>query len=314
LNQNKKYDITFTEQTQKIKQTKEEKMYKLVAIDLDGTMLNSYGMVTENTKQVIKNTINKGTEVIIASGRPIDSIKTIAKEIGSENYFIAGNGALIYDIKKDEIIYEKFMNKQKVLEIIKICEENSISYNIYTEKTIIAKGLKYNVLYYYKENLKKEENKKTNITIVEDVYEYIKNLENEKFLKITVCDETKSVFNSIIRKLRTVEDIDVLDVLHMSRKMIKQGTEDVPIEYYYTEISLKDVDKWNAIEYLANKMNISKDEIIAIGDNINDKEMIENAKVGIAMGQSTPVITEIADFVTSNNNEDGVAKALEKYC
>ncbi len=289
-------------------------MYKLVAIDLDGTMLNSYGMVTENTKQVIKNTINKGTEVIIASGRPIDSIKTIAKEIGSENYFIAGNGALIYDIKKDEIIYEKFMNKQKVLEIIKICEENSIAYNIYTEKTIIAKGLKYNVLYYYKENLKKEENKKTNITIVEDVYEYIKNLENEKFLKITVCDETKSVFNSIIRKLRTVEDIDVLDVLHMSRKMIKQGTEDVPIEYYYTEISLKDVDKWNAIEYLANKMNISKDEIIAIGDNINDKEMIENAKVGIAMGQSTPVITEIADFVTTNNNEDGVAKALEKYC
>lgn len=289
-------------------------MYKLVAIDLDGTMLNSYGMVTENTKQVIKNTINKGTEVIIASGRPIDSIKTIAKEIGSENYFIAGNGALIYDIKKDEIIYEKFMNKQKVLEIIKICEENSISYNIYTEKTIIAKGLKYNVLYYYKENLKKEENKKTNITIVEDVYEYIKNLENEKFLKITVCDETKSVFNSIIRKLRTIEDIDVLDVLHMSRKMIKQGTEDVPIEYYYTEISLKDVDKWKAIEYLANKMNISKDEIIAIGDNINDKEMIENAKVGIAMGQSTPVITEIADFVTLNNNEDGVAKALEKYC
>lgn len=289
-------------------------MYKLVAIDLDGTMLNSYGMVTENTKQVIKNTINKGTEVIIASGRPIDSIKTIAKEIGSENYFIAGNGALIYDIKKDEIIYEKFMNKQKVLEIIKICEENSIAYNIYTEKTIIAKGLKYNVLYYYKENLKKEENKKTNITIVEDVYEYIKNLENEKFLKITVCDETKSVFNSIIRKLRTVEDIDVLDVLHMSRKMIKQGTEDVPIEYYYTEISLKDVDKWNAIEYLANKMNISKDEIIAIGDNINDKKMIENAKVGIAMGQSTPVITKIADFVTLNNNEDGVAKALEKYC
>ena len=191
-------------------------MYKLVAIDLDGTMLNSYGMVTESTKQVIKNTINKGIEVIIASGRPIDSIKTIAKEIGSENYFIAGNGALIYDIKKDEIIYEKFMNKQKVLEIIKICEEN----NIYTEKTIIAKGLKYNVLYYYKENLKKEENKKTNITIVEDVYEYIKNLENEKFLKITVCDETKSVFNSIIRKLRTVEDIDVLVVLLMSRKMI----------------------------------------------------------------------------------------------
>ena len=76
-------------------------MYKLVAVDLDGTMLNQYGMVTENTKRVIKNTIQKGIDVIIASGRPIDSIKTIAKEIGSEKYFIAGNGALIYDIQKD---------------------------------------------------------------------------------------------------------------------------------------------------------------------------------------------------------------------
>ena len=239
-------------------------MSKLIAVDLDGTLLNKYGIVTENTKQTIKNTIKKGTDVIIASGRPIDSIKTLAKEIESENYFIAGNGSLIYDIKKDEIIYEKFLNKQKVLEIAKICEENSISYNIYTEETIISKQLKYNVLYYYKENLKKEEKNKTSITIVEDIIEYIKNSDNNKYLKITICDETKSIFNSVIRKLKKVSDIDILDVSHMSRKVIKQGTEDVNIEYFYTEISLKDVDKWTAIEYLINKINIKKEEVIAI--------------------------------------------------
>ena len=289
-------------------------MYKLVAIDLDGTMLNSYGMVTENTKNVIKQTIDNGVDVMIASGRPIDSIKTIAKEIGSEKYFIAGNGALVYDIKGEQIVYERFMTKQKVLEIIKICEENSISYNLYTEKTIIAKSLKYNVLYYYKENLKKEESKKTNITIVDDMYDYIKNLDNERFLKITVCDETKSIFNSIIRKLRTIDDIDVLDVSHMSRKIIRQGTEDVPIEYFYTEISLKDVDKWNALKYVADKLGVQDDEIIAIGDNMNDKMMIENAGLGVAMGQSTPLVRDIANFVTDDNNNDGVARALEKYC
>ena len=239
-------------------------MYKLIAVDLDGTLLNKYGIVTENTKQTIKNTIKKGTDVIIASGRPIDSIKTLAKEIESENYFIAGNGSLIYDIKKDEIIYEKFLNKQKVLEIAKICEENSISYNIYTEETIISKQLKYNVLYYYKENLKKEEKNKTSITIVEDIIEYIKNSDNNKYLKITICDKTKSIFNSVIRKLKKVSDIDILDVSHMSRKVIKQGTEDVNIEYFYTEISLKDVDKWTAIEYLIYKINIKKEEVIAI--------------------------------------------------
>ena len=287
-------------------------MYKFVAIDLDGTMLNSYGIVTENTKNVIKKVLNEGVEVIIASGRPIDSIKTIAKEIESKKYFIAGNGALIYDIQNDKIIYEKFMSKEKVLEIIKICEENSISYNLYTETTIIAKALKYNVLYYHKENLKKEENKRTNITIVDDIYKYVENLENPKFLKITVCDENKFVFQSIIKKLRKVSNIEVLDVLHMSRKMIKQGTEDIPIEYYYTEISLKDVDKWNAIEFLMEKMNLKKEEVVAIGDNMNDKIMIENAGLGVAMGGSTPNIINIADYVTTSNNDEGVANVLEK--
>ncbi len=273
-------------------------MYKFVAIDLDGTMLNSYGVVTENTKNVIQNVIDKGIDVIIASGRPIDSIKTIAKEIGSNKYFIAGNGALVYDIQNEEIIYEKYISKEKALEIIKICEENSISYNLYTETTIIAKALKYNVLYYHKENLKKEENKRTKITIVDDVYDYVKKLDNPRFLKITICDSNKFVFQSIIRKLRKVNNIEVLDVSHMSRKVIKQGTEDIPIEYYYTEISLKDVDKWNAITFLAQKMNVKQEEIVAIGDNINDKNMIENAKLGIAMEGSSPNIIKIADVIT----------------
>ena len=281
-------------------------MYKLVAIDLDGTMLNNYGVVTENTQNTIKKIIAQGTEIIIASGRPIDSIKTIAKEIGSEKYFIAGNGAIIYDIEKDEIIYKKNMTKQKVLEVIKICEENSISYNVYTDKTILATALKHNVLYYHKENLKKEDNKKTNISIV-------KNMKEENFLKITICDENKIVFNSIIKKLKKISDIEILEVSHMSRKMIKQGTEDVPIEYYYTEISLADVDKWNAIEFLIKKLGIKQEEVIAIGDNINDKKMIENAGLGIAMKGSTTVVTDVANDIAPANYEDGVARILQKY-
>ena len=287
-------------------------MYKLVAIDLDGTMLNSYGVVTENTKNIIKKTIEKGTDVIIASGRPIDSIKTIANEIGSRNYFIAGNGSLIYDIQKDEIIYEKYLKKEKVLEIIKMCEENSISYNVYTEKTILATALKHNVLYYYKENLKKPEDKQTHINIVENMYDYIDKMNEEKFLKITICDENKSVFNSIMKKLNEIGAIEVLEVSHMSRKVIQQGTEEIPIEYYYTEISAENVDKWYAIEYLISKLNIEKEEVITIGDNINDKKMIQEAGLGVAMGQSTPAIKEIANEITTSNEEDGVAAFLEK--
>lgn len=190
-------------------------------------------------------------------------------------------------MQKQESIYEKYMTKEKVLEIIKICEENSISYNVYTNKTILATSLKHNVLYYHKENLKKEENKKTHINIVENMYEYVKQLNEERFLKITVCDENNSIFNSIIRKLRQIEGIEVLDVSHMSRKMIRQGTEEIPIEYYYTEVSLAEVDKWNAIEFLQEKLGIKKEEIIAIGDNMNDKKRLEEAGSGIVMKGST---------------------------
>ena len=288
-------------------------MYKLIAVDLDGTLLNSYGAVTENTKNVIKKVEEQGANVIIASGRPIDSIMTIANEIGSDKYFIAGNGAIVYDMKKKEIIYEKCLPKQKVLDIIKICEENSIGYNVYTEKEILTTSLKYNVLYYHKENLKKPEDKKTKISIINNMYEYIENDENSRFLKITVCDENKFVFNSIIRKLKEIRDIEVLEVSHMAKKMIRQGTEEFSVEYFYTEISKANVDKWNAIEFLAEKMGINQDEIMAIGDNINDKEMIEKAGLGVVMAQSTPVVVNVANEVTASNNDDGVAKILQKY-
>ena len=288
-------------------------MYKLVAVDLDGTMLNRYGELTEKTKEVVAKCLEKDIEIVLASGRPIDSIKAIAKELGINGYFIAGNGALVYDLKNENIIYENYMKKEKVLEIIKICEENSIVYNVYTDKTILTTGLKFNVLYYYKENLKKEENKKTNISILENIYDYVKHMNDEKFLKITICDENSSIFNSIIRKIKEISGIEILEVAHMSRKIIKQGTEEIPVEYFYTEISASDVDKWSALDFLRKKLELEPENIMAIGDNVNDKKMIEKAGMGVAMKGSTPEIINVANDVTDTNNNDGVAKALEKY-
>ena len=85
------------------------------------------------------------------------------------------------------------------------------------------------------------------------------------------------------------------------------------VEYYYTEITSKGVDKWGAIEKLAEGLQIDQSEIVAIGDNMNDKEMIENAGLGIIMQNSAPYMKDFADVVVSDNNNDGVAEALEKY-
>ena len=116
-------------------------MYKLVAIDLDGTLLNSLGEVSQNTRKALLNAKEKGIEIVLSSGRTIDSVKNLAIELGVDNYLISGNGSVVYDIHKDEIIYDRFLNKEQVLEIVKLCEQNSFYYNIYTEEEVIAKSL-----------------------------------------------------------------------------------------------------------------------------------------------------------------------------
>ena len=89
-------------------------MYKLVAIDLDGTLLDSYGQISENNKNAINNAINKGTKVVIASGRGVMSVRNYANETGANEYAVCGNGAIVYDFKQENIIYDKFLSKKKV--------------------------------------------------------------------------------------------------------------------------------------------------------------------------------------------------------
>ena len=288
-------------------------MYKLMAIDLDGTLLNSTGEVSEGTKLALQNARAQGTEVVLASGRPISSTKTLALELGVDNYLISGNGSVVYDIQNDEIIYDKFLSKEQVLEIVRLCEENSFYYNIYTEEEVIAKSLNYNVLFYYKENIKKVEEKRTHINIVQDVEKYIEESGKEHFLKITVCDDSKLIFNSIMRKLKQIENVDILEVEYMSKKRIKDGTDDVDIQYYYTEVTNKNVNKWSAIEFLMKKLNIKKEEIVAIGDNLNDLEMIENAGLGVVMGNSNPKMKEIANVIVADNDSEGVMDAINQF-
>lgn len=288
-------------------------MYKLIAIDLDGTLLNSYGTISEKNKDVIKKAQDLGTEIVIASGRPISSAKTFANEAGANKYLICGNGSVLYDIQNDQILFHKFLNKNKVLQIIKICEDNSIFYSVYTENLTITKSLNYNILFYNNENRKLPDDKKTKIKIMNNIYDYIEENKNLNVLKITICDKDKIIFGGIIRKLREIKDIDVLDVQHMARKVITSGTEERTVEYHYTEITSKDVDKWYALEMLANKLNVDKNEVMAIGDNMNDKIMIENSGLGVIMANSAPYMKEFADTVVADNNQDGVAEAIEKY-
>lgn len=287
-------------------------MYKLIAIDLDGTLLNSYGEITNKNKEAIKYALNKGIEVVLASGRDPKTMEKISNELGIKNYLIAGNGASVYDIKNEKNIYENFLEVEKALEIIKICKENSIFFSVYTTEGIITEGLKYNIKVFNNENSNKPNRKRTNIEIVKDIYDYV--YENKPdILKIIICDESQIIFNNIIEKMKKVREVEVLDVEHMSKKIIRIGTEEYPVEYFYTEVTNKDANKWSAIQFLIEKLEIKERETICIGDNMNDLKMIQNAGLGIVMKNSALEKQKIGDYITEDNNSDGVGIAIYSH-
>lgn len=287
-------------------------MYKLIAIDLDGTLLNSYGEITDKNKEAIKYALNKGIEVVLASGRDPQTMKKISQELGIENFLIAGNGASVYDIKLEKNIYENFLEVDKALKIIKICKENSIFFSVYTTNGIITEGLEYNIKVFNNENNFRPNKKRTNIEIVKDIYSYVQE-KRPNILKIIICDENKIIFNNIIEKMKNVKNVEILEVEHMSKKVLRIGTEEYPIEYFYTEVTNKNANKWDAIQFLIGKLGIEENDVICIGDNMNDLKMIKNAGIGIAMKNSAIEKQNIADYITEDNNSDGVGNAIYKY-
>ncbi len=288
-------------------------MYKLIAIDIDGTLLDSDGEISKKNKEAISKAIKNGIEVVLASGRTITSIKTLAAEVGANNYLIAGNGALVYDIQANKVIYNNYIKKEKVLEIIKICEENNIFYTVSNESKIVTKEINYDVLFYTSENLKNSEDKQIDIKLVKNIYDYVEKYTGNDFLKITICNSDKERFLQIVEKIKQIKKIDLLECFHSSKKNIKIGNKEEQIEYYYTEITNKNVDKWSAIRFLANKLNIGYEEIISIGDNVNDLEMIKNAGLGVAMENGLSQVKDEANIITKSNDNSGIAHVINKY-
>ncbi len=283
-------------------------MYKLIAIDIDGTLLNSKSELTENTIEILKKASEKGIYIVLTSGRMTSVIKDFCKKIGADKFLIAENGASIVDLQLDELIYKRYIPKNVVLDIINMCEENNIYYMIYTNKELIVKNLKHMALFFYKQNYNPNARLNTHIATCE----YIKALEDD-FTKIMICDEDRAIYNSIVNKLRKNDNIDVMDIPHVSTKVLNIGTEEKIISYSYADISAKNTNKWTALENLITMLGIKREEVIAIGDNINDIQMIKNAGLGVAMANATPVVRDIADEVAPSNDEDGVAYIVKKY-
>lgn len=287
-------------------------MYKFIAIDIDGTLLNSNGELTDRTKEVIKKVVSQNVKVVLTSGRVTNSVKAILSQIDADRYMICDNGASIYDVYEGRTIWSKEIEKSVVLDLIKVCIENNIYYMVFTDKEIIVKDLRHMALAFYKQrhNCKDEA---TGITQFKYAgLEYIEKVESP-IRRIVVCDEDRGIYNSIVNRLKKFDGVDLLASPHVSNKIIREGDKDILLSYSYAEILPKETNKWIAIKELINRIGIKENEVIAIGDNFNDIAMIQNAGLGVAMNNGTSVAKEVASVIAPSNDEDGVALILERY-
>lgn len=288
-------------------------MYKFVAIDIDGTLLNSNGELSERTILAVKRVIEKGVRVVLTSGRVTNSVEMIAEKVNADKYLICDNGASIYDVAQNKTIWSREIEKSTVLDLIKTCIENDIYYMVFTDKEIIVKDLRHMALAFYKQrhNCKDEATGVTQFKYAG--IEYIERIE-KPIRRIVVCDQDRTIYNSIVKKLTKFNDIELMASPHISNKIIKNSDKTIILSYSYAEILPKNANKWSAIKELISRIGgISESEVMAIGDNFNDVSMIESAGLGVAMNNGATVAKEVARVVAPTNDEDGVATVLERY-
>lgn len=288
-------------------------MYKFVAIDIDGTLLNSKGELSERTKKSVEKVIQKGVKIVLTSGRVTNSVEAVAKSLNVDKYLICDNGASIYDVTQNKTIWSKEIDKKTVENLVNTCIENNIYYMVFTDEEIIVKDLRHMALAFYKQrhNCKDEASGITQFRYAG--IEYIQKLQ-KPVRRIVVCDQDRVIYNSIVKKLCQFDDIELLASPHISNKIIKDEDKTLLLRYSYAEILPKNANKWIAIKELITRIGgIEDSEVMAIGDNFNDVSMLKNAGLGVAMNNGASVAKEVARVVAPSNDEDGVALILERY-
>ena len=265
--------------------------YKLIAIDMDGTLLNSKGIVSDRTRQAIYDASKKGVYVVLATGRILKSAINHSMELNLNKPIISSNGAIIVDENKN-IIYEKPMKLEAVEKVIKLGQSESIYYHFYNEDSFYANTYIEEVLNFYNT----EESKKNGREIKVNIFHDIDDINGVNVYKFLFLDDSRSKLDSLKEKLMGVEDISVCS---------SWGNN--------LEVMDMEVSKGNSLEYLCKKLNILPENVIAIGDNENDISMIQYAGLGVAMGNGVEKIKSVADLIGKTNDEDGVAKIIEKY-
>lgn len=268
---------------------------KLIALDLDGTVLNSKGKLSEETKEGLMTVMDNGVNVCIASGRAFDSLPEEVLEVPGIKYAITSNGAAIYKTKNKELIKAYKLLADSVDLILSMSKKyKRITFECFINGTAYADKAYINDPLIVGDNVRSVEYIRKTRHQVDNIVEFISNnKENLDCMNIIFGDQD-------IRK-------DIIEE-------ISSKTSDVYITSaspVMLEFSYKDCGKAAGLRFLSDYLGIDRDLIVAFGDADNDIDMIRFAGAGIALSNACQALKDEADYITLSNDEDGVLYALK---
>lgn len=265
--------------------------YKALALDIDGTLLNSEKEVTPEVFKAVRRLQEAGVPVMIASGRPEQGISHVARAIGMDSlggYILSFNGGKITEFKSGNVVYNKTIPIEYNQEIIDYAE------NI-PESTILT----------YENGTIITENPENQYVGVES---RVVKMPVEKVYSL----KERAVFP--VNKFLIVGEPDVLRKEVKSMKERFEGRLNVfQSEPFFIEVVPLGIDKAESLDYLLGTLGLSGEELLACGDGGNDVTMIKYAGMGVAMENACEEVKKVADYITASCDNDGVAKAIDKF-
>jgi Cof subfamily protein (haloacid dehalogenase superfamily) len=275
-------------------------MYKLVCIDMDGTLLNSKRKISNANRVALKKAYDMGVHIVITTGRIYINAAYYSNLVGVDSPVIAANGGIIKE--KNEFIYKRTMSREVNTKILEICNKYKANPRFHTSKdTYDGKSFfdYMNLVFLYEFVLKiKSKGYKVRLHHIKNAKQWtsVFKTEEKEIIKCDIIDKDIEKIKKIKDELKKIESIQVLGA----------GLHSV-------EVTHKSVSKGSAVKYLAQRYNIKKEEIITIGDNENDIEMIQYGGLGVAMGNAIEMLKDSADYIAATNDEDGVAKVINEF-
>lgn len=282
-------------------------MIKLVASDLDGTIIGRDNTIFENNLKAINDMNNKNIDFVICTGKTYPIIKGMCSKFNA-SYGIFGNGNQIINLRTGEEIYKKLLTDSEISSCIDIARAHNLHIHIYTDNEIISeKELKYMDLRNYKLQQDKHFETSLDISVVDDIKQYL------AFNKVNVCKliiSSDSDLSDIKNEILEKEDISITTI----KKYNQYKDNIIDKEYEYLDITPKDINKDTALKILSNYLNVDNNEIMAIGDNLNDLDMVKNSGLGVAVANAYDELKEVAKYTTDNTVEaGGFAEAVYKF-